>query len=222
MIDILGKIPRKVGIALSGGLDSIAIYDFLTRDGKREVVPIYFNHGTEHGKHARDFVTNHVNRHLERTKPGKTAHHVVSNYAPDNNHKRASESQEEYWRRIRYGFLDKVAEGDDIDVITCHHLDDQVETWLFSALHGTPKLIPYRRNRIIRPFLTTKKSELEGWCKRHDLEWIDDPSNKDTRFMRNFIRLDLMLKAKHVNPGIQKTIKKRVLKEFQLKHALKV
>ena len=219
MIHILGEIPRRVGVALSGGLDSIAIYDFLTRDGKRDVIPFYFDHGTEHGKQARNFVISHVNKHLSRIKPSFAAKTVTFNYASDNDSKRNNESQEEYWRRIRYAFLDETAEQYDIDIITCHHLDDQVETWLFSSLHGTPKLIPYRRKRIIRPFLTTKKADLESWCKRHDLKWIDDPSNKDTRFMRNFIRLDLMLKAKHVNPGIQKTIKKKVLAEFHMKHA---
>ncbi|MAG26512.1 tRNA lysidine(34) synthetase TilS [Candidatus Pacearchaeota archaeon] len=211
MINILGDIPRRVGVALSGGLDSIAIYDFLVRDGKRTVYPIYFDHGTKHGSEAYEFVVNFVDKY-------KSSHalqkHVITNQRI-NDAQQKNESQEEYWRRIRYSFLDDVANQYNINIITCHHLDDVIETWIFSALHGTPKLIPFKRNRVIRPFLTTKKEDLRSWCERHDLGWIEDPSNKNKRFMRNFIRSELMPKARHINPGIQKTIKKKVIKEFK-------
>ena len=93
-----------------------------------------------------------------------------------------------------------------------HHLGDQIETWIFSCLRGTPKLIPYRRNHIIRPFLLASREELISASKVD--KWIEDPSNADDKYMRNFIRHRLMLPVKVVNPGIEKTVRKLTLRDF--------
>ena len=74
----------------------------------------------------------------------------LTNIPTNNREKTSRESQEEYWRDIRYDWLERCTER---DVITGHHLDDCVETWVWSSMHGTGKIIPYSRNdRIFRPF----------------------------------------------------------------------
>jgi len=112
---------------------------------------------------------------------------------------------EEYWRRERYTFLEELG-----PVITCHHLDDCVETYIWSSLHGTPKVIPLTRNNVIRPFLTTRKQDLIYWCESHNVPWIEDESNKNSRYTRNYIRNELIPHALHVNPGLPKLVKKIV------------
>ena len=192
MIKITVPLPKQITVACSGGVDSMAVVDFLSR--KHEVTIAHFNHGTQHGQKAYQF---------------------VSEYCSDNNismvvgfcrsEKEKEESQEEYWRRERYDFFKDLG-----PVITCHHLDDCVETYIWSALHGTPKVIPLTRGNVLRPFLTTRKQDFVYWCESHNVPWIEDESNKNSRYTRNYIRNELMPHALRVNPGLHTLVKKIV------------
>ena len=192
MIKLTVPLPKSITIACSGGVDSMAVVDFLSR--KHDITIAHFNHGTKHGEKA---------------------HQFVANYCANNNmsmlvgfcrtEKLKQESQEEYWRRERYDFFKELG-----PVLTCHHLDDCVETYIWSALHGTLKVIPMIRNNVLRPFLTTRKDEFKSWCLRHEVPWIEDKSNQDTKYMRNYVRNVLMPQALHVNPGLHTLVKKIV------------
>jgi tRNA(Ile)-lysidine synthase len=156
----------------------------------------YFDHGTEFG--AKSFV-------------------FLNNYCNDNNipfvsakiseSKTKDQSWEEYWRIERYKFLHSF----DLPVITAHNLNDQMENWLFTSFHGTPRLIPYSNKNIIRPFLPTPKSEFYNWCQNKQVPYLEDPSNTNTCFMRNKIRHDILPEVLQVNPGFAKVIGKKVL-----------
>ena len=67
---------------------------------------------------------------------------------------------------------------------------------------------------VFRPFISTPKSKLLDWCKHKDVPFMVDPGNTDKKFMRSIIRHDIMPHARLVNPGIQKTFKKLVEKEY--------
>jgi len=99
-------------------------------------------------------------------------------------------------------------------VVTCHHLDDCVETWVWSSMHGTGKIIPYRRNGVIRPFRTTRKRQLELWAAMHNVPYLEDDSNADVCYTRNYIRHEMMPHVLRVNPGIHKTIAKKVRDDY--------
>jgi len=191
------NIPHEVTIACSGGVDSMAVVDFL-RNGGRTVHAAYFNHGTEFGERSELFLLDYF-----KVKDIKLTLGKITKDKP------AGKSPEEHWRDERYKFLDSLGET----VVAAHHLDDVIETWIFSALHGTPKLIPWTRNNVIRPFLLTKKEELIRWCIRsgHLVPHLEDPSNKDTKYMRNFIRHELVPKALRVNPGLHKVLYKKLV-----------
>lgn len=79
-------------------------------------------------------------------------------------------------------------------------------------MHGTAKVIPYRRNRVVRPFLLTPKADLVAWAERNSVPWINDASNVDTKYMRNYVRHELMPHALHVNPGLAKVVARKVEK----------
>ena len=194
MIKIIGKIPNKVYLACSGGIDSMAALDFL-RNGKKEVVCVYFDHGTTHSHEV----------WVELKK------YLISNgiefiYGKSNRDRRKDESLEEYWRDIRYDFLHSLP----FDIITVHHLDDVVETYLFSSFHGLSKLINYRKGNVYRPFLKTKKSYFRNWCDRRSIPFWDDKSNSDVKFSRNRIRHNIIPEVLKVNPGIHKTVSKLI------------
>jgi len=192
MIRLLNKLPRNLTVAFSGGVDSVAAVDFLSRN--HDVSCAFFHHGTDNSERALKFVEKFC---AERDLPLYLG--FIHRQKPDN------KSMEEHWRDERYKFLRKFE-----TVITAHHLNDCVETYIWSALHGDPKVIPYKRNNVLRPFLTTPKSELISWCERKGLSWCEDTSNDDDRYMRNYIRKHLVPHAYHVNPGIEKVIKRLV------------
>ena len=98
--------------------------------------------------------------------------------------------------------------------ITCHHLNDVAEWWIFSSLNGSGKLIPYENGDVIRPFLTTPKESLVSWCKRKSVPFVTDPGNKNLRFARSRIRNQIMPEALKINPGLLKVLKKKLINSF--------
>jgi tRNA(Ile)-lysidine synthetase-like protein len=200
MIKIQGKIPREVTVACSGGVDSMAVVDFLRRS--HDVTAFYFNHGTEHGFDAKDF--------LEKQYTGTNVQ-LVTRTLQDKEVPKDT-SQEEHWRNERYKWFHHL--GLQSQVITCHHLDDCVETWVWSSMHGASNTIPYRNISVIRPFRLTRKREFITWCHLHDVPYIEDDSNKDLRYTRNYIRHEMMPHVLRVNPGIHKMLKKKMIAEF--------
>ena len=196
MIKLQGKIPRKVYVACSGGVDSMAAVDFLKRN--HDVFVLYFNHGTHHGIKAMKLVNNYC---------ADNDIGFLTNTGIDRE-KHPKESQEEYWRSIRYEWLERCTER---QIVTAHHLDDCVETWVWSSMHGTGKIIPYSRNdRVLRPFRMTRKRDLELWANLNNVPYIQDDSNTDTCYTRNYIRHEMMPNVLRVNPGIHKTISKKI------------
>lgn len=194
MIHISDEVPRTVCVAVSGGPDSMAILDFLTRGG-RDVSVAHFDHGTEHGKDASEFVQKYCEEKNLKLFLSKA-----------NRSRIKGESPEEFWRNMRYELLFSI----DLPVITCHNLDDQVEQWVMTSLHGDPRLIPCSNRNIIRPFMTTTKQELISWCERKKVPYLVDPSNKSHKYMRSYIREEIIPRALYVNPGLYKVVKKKV------------
>lgn len=202
VIKIQGSISRKVNVACSGGIDSMAVVDFLMKN--HDVNLLFFDHGTETSKEAREFLAS-------RYEP--SIHYGGMNLEIGNitRTKKPSESWEEYWRIQRYEWFHSF----DEPVITCHHLDDCVETWIFTSMHGEGKIIPYANQNVIRPFRLNRKSEFENWSRRFNVPWIEDQSNQDTKYMRNFIRHEVMPKVLVINKGIHKVVAKKVEKDYE-------
>ncbi len=197
MIKLSMKLPNKIAIAVSGGADSMAALDFLSRSNK-EILALHYNHGTEHSSTAQNLVTQYCDR-----KQIKCVVDSLHDPVPK------GDSKEDFWRRCRYEFFEK--EAGDLPVITCHHLDDLVETWLFTSFHGEARLIPSQRGRYLRPFLITRKAVLEDWCIDKEVPYCYDPSNCDTTYMRNYIRHEVVPRALRVNPGLPKVLRKKIL-----------
>ena len=166
MIKLLGKVPNKIYLACSGGVDSMAALSFLNNK-KRNVSVAHFDHGTEHGIKAQDFVKEYCAKN-----------NIPLKVSSVSRKKMPSESREEYWRNERYAFFKSL----DAPVVTAHHLNDVAEWWVFSSLHGESKLIPYKNENVIRPFLMTSKQELIGWCNHHNVPYVKDPTNQNLLF----------------------------------------
>ena len=199
MIKLQGKLPREVYVACSGGVDSMAVVDFLRNN--HDVTVAFFNHGTKTSQIAGKFVASYCtenNLPMVYGVPENGSHHVIKGRSP-----------EDYWREQRYKFLHDI----NGPVITAHHLDDCVETWVWSSMHGTGKVVPYRNKNVIRPFRMTRKRDFQLWADLKNVPHVEDDSNTDTCYTRNYIRHEMMPHILRVNPGIHKTIMKKVRDE---------
>ena len=198
MIKVQGKIPREVGVAVSGGVDSMVILDFLKRN--HNVTAYHFNHGTKNADLFERFVR------------ASCAKMDVPIKIGDIKNKRCKgQSLEEYWREERYNWLRE----QDQTIILGHHLDDCVESYLFNMCNGKDYTIPYRHHNCIRPFRLNRKLDIVNWLKDNkNILWVEDPSNIDERFKRNYVRCHLVPTALEVNPGLYKVIAKRIKSEI--------
>ena len=181
-------------VACSGGVDSMAIVDFYKR-GLKNFKAAYFNHGTEQA----NIMEKHVENWCKENDVSFLTAKITSTIKP------AKLSPEEYWRNERYNWL--LSFG--VPVITAHHANDVAETWIFSAINGTPKLIQAKNGLIYRPFLTNDKVVFRKWCERHNVSWIDDASNNDIHFPRNRIRHNILPECMEINPGLIKVMRKK-------------
>jgi tRNA(Ile)-lysidine synthase len=195
MIKLACHIPIKVAVAVSGGRDSMACLDFL-RNGKKEITALHFNHGTSHAKDAQKVVEEYCSKWNVPLLIGKIG-----------GNPQHGQSMEDFWRKQRYEWFETT--GQDT-IVTCHHLDDAIEWWIMTSLKGNPKLIPVSRDKFIRPFLLTTRSDFESWAIRKGVQWAEDPSNSDTDYDRNYIRHTMMPHVLRINPGIQKTLTKLI------------
>ena len=167
----------------------------------RKVNLAYFNHDTAHSRKAEDFVKHYADQNNLNLEVGRVEG------------TKGKRSMEEFWRDERYSFFNSIKSN---FIITCHHLDDCVETWLMSSFHGQGKLIPYKRGEnIFRPFLMTSKKTIKDYAERKGVEYIEDPSNQNTNFMRNHVRKKVVPEVLVVNPGIRTTIRKKLIENFK-------
>ena len=193
LIKLQGKLPRELYVACSGGVDSMAALDFLSNN--HDVTIVFFDHGTATSREA----LNHVSVQAKKYDCGFM-------YGTISRAKRDDESQEEYWRNERYKFFHSI----NGTVVTGHHLDDCVETWVWSSMHGEGKIIPYANKNVVRPFRMTRKRDLELWADLKNVSHVEDDTNADTCYTRNYIRHEMMPNVLRVNPGIHKVIAKKV------------
>ena len=98
-------------------------------------------------------------------------------------------------REIRYDIFRKLLDKTDL-LLLAHHADDQAETVLYRLLRGAgtkglsgmPISRPLGLGGLFRPLLAFSRADLESYASIHGLEWIEDESNKDVSFDRNFLR----------------------------------
>lgn len=103
---------------------------------------------------------------------------------------------EAHARAARYQALAETIRPDEI-LLTAQHLDDQCETFLLALKRGSgpaglaamPERLPFGETELIRPLLGQTRKVLEAWANEHQLAWIEDESNQDDSYDRNFLRL---------------------------------
>jgi tRNA(Ile)-lysidine synthase len=110
-------------------------------------------------------------------------------------------------RDARYAALDQVAEENEIDwILLGHTRSDQAETVLMRVLRGTGLVglagIPRHRGRYARPLMGFTRRDTEAYCRQHELEFVEDPMNRDSRFTRVRVRHHWLPALRKENPQV--------------------
>jgi len=137
------------------------------------------------------------------------------------------ESLEEVARTARYTVLKESLIQDEI-LLTAHHQNDQAETLLLQlfrgagvqGLAGMPVISHFGLGQHVRPLLNESRQSLEGYAKENHLNFIEDPSNKDCAFDRNFLRNGILPRLRERWPSIDKTISRSAGIQAETKHLL--
>lgn len=110
-------------------------------------------------------------------------------------------------RNLRYDWFNTLLINNDYDyILTAHHLDDSLETFLinFTRASGLDGLtgIPQQNGNIIRPLLPFSREEIETFAKENKIEWREDSSNASDKYLRNKLRHEVIPILKELNPSL--------------------
>jgi tRNA(Ile)-lysidine synthase len=198
LLALTGPRPRVV-VAFSGGVDSTVLAHALLRARRRlgSLRLVHVDHGLQpaSGEWA---------QHCERTA-------LVTLKAKIQ--RRRGESPEAAARDARYELLAEAMQPGEF-LVTAQHRDDQVETLLLQLFRGAgvsglaamPAIADFGPGSIVRPLLDVSREQLEAIARKAKLRWVEDPSNADTRFSRNYLRQRVMPAIREHWVGVDKAL----------------
>jgi len=177
---------QSVVVGFSGGLDSTVLLhaaSCLATDVGLDLSALHVNHGLS--AHADDWAASCTKRCRELGIPLTILRVEVS---PN-----TGEGVEAAARGVRHSAL----AGHSADwILLAHHADDQAETVLHNLLRGAgvrgAAAMPESRARVLRPLLGLARDALLAYARSHRLAWIEDESNADRRYTRNFLRHEIL------------------------------
>lgn len=186
------SISKTVLVAFSGGYDSMCLLNVLLELNLHPIA-IHLNHNWR-GEESRQEEENCRKFCLE---------HCIEFYSetlPDSVKPTETEARE-----ARYDFFERCARKfNSKAVLTAHNADDNAETILYRIAKGTGieglKGISPVRGIYYRPLLTTYRTEIEEYCKKHNLTPNSDSSNENTKYKRNLIRKNILPELEKINP----------------------
>lgn len=209
----------RICIAISGGADSVALLlaTHAANTAKRDSLGIglsavHVHHGirADEADADRQFVEDlcvrlNIPLHLHHANvPARAAE--------------TGETIEEAARSVRYDyFRSLISSGQADSILTAHTLDDQAETVLMkllrgawteglSGIHPIVQVPAARPGKILRPFLCTRRAEIEAFLKERTQTWREDSTNADTGYTRNRIRHELLPQLRQYNPSLDQTL----------------
>lgn len=177
--------PGIYVIAVSGGVDSMVLLDLLSRQPGVQLAVAHFDHGIREDSD------------MDRQLVQKIAKKHSLPFVYDEG-KLGAGTSEATARKARYDFLHSVRQATGARaIITAHHEDDVLETAILNMLRGTGRkgLASLKStDLILRPLLHIPKADIRRYAEEHKLEWREDVTNKDTKYLRNYIRHKVLSK----------------------------
>ncbi len=191
----------RIGVAVSGGADSVALLFALKEMGCYSLTVLHANHGLRGTESDGDqeFVCSLA---WQLDLPVQTKRLTLG-----------AGNLEQEARNARYGWFQELMETGAVDRVAVGHTrSDQAETVLFRFLRGAgtsglAAILPVTKEGIFRPLLSLSRSEILTFLREKGISWREDSSNQDGRFARNRIRHQLLPQLKQEwNPAIEKSL----------------
>ncbi len=202
------KPGEIIGVACSGGVDSICLLHYLNSIKNEldcEIVAVNVDHGIRANSALdTEFVMQFCKNHGIRAYKFKGEAVKVS--------KEEGLTLEQAARKVRYGVFETlISRGLADKIALAHHMQDQAETVLLNilrgaGLNGARGMEPMRDGIYIRPFLATPKEEIMAYMDENGLEYVEDETNKDNTFSRNYIRNIVMPTLRKKFKGVDRNI----------------
>jgi tRNA(Ile)-lysidine synthetase-like protein len=212
--------PGKYVVAVSGGVDSMVLLQVLAGYPGIDLVVAHFDHGIR--------ADSSEDERLVKTSAERLGLSFFSEQGRlDRNTSEADA------RDARYAFLRRIQKQVGAQaIITAHHQDDVLETMIINMSRGTSRkglssLISHKT--LIRPFLHIPKHEILAYAQANNVQWREDSTNQDERYLRNYIRKHVMprlddharskLRSVHASIAIQNAAIDMLVKEV-MRHVL--
>lgn len=190
---------KRLLIACSGGLDSMTLCSLLLRSG-HDIALAHADFGLRGAESDQDrqFVESFCR---QQNLPFFTAKFDTKAFGSE-----MKLSLQMAARELRYAWFAELLQENQWDfLLTAHHADDNLETFLINLSRGTGidglAGIPAVHGKIIRPLLFFSRSEIESYAKQQGLDWREDSSNASDAYLRNQIRHDVVPILKTIKPG---------------------
>jgi tRNA(Ile)-lysidine synthase len=196
----------RVGVAVSGGADSVFLLEALRELAPRwnlQLSVLHVDHGIRGAQSRADaaFVKDladrlHLPFHLQ----------LADVPAIDDNLEQAA-------RNVRHAFFTELLSSGIVDrIATGHTRSDQAETVLYrvlrgSGLAGLSGILPVTKEGVVRPLLALDRGDIECWLRKRDIEWREDETNQDRSYARNRLRHEILpLLRATFNPRLDETL----------------
>lgn len=204
-LDIIAKYigkNDKTGVAVSGGADSVCLLHLLLSSpaaDKNNVVVLNVEHGIRGESSRRDseFVKKLCADYGVRFKG-------ISVNVPERR-KISRRSEESEAREARKEFFNGLLMSEEVDfILTAHNLGDRTEGVLMHVFRGCGIQglvgMTERDGKYIRPLINCSRAEIEDYVRKHGLRFVTDETNSDTRYTRNFLRIEVLPKIRERYP----------------------
>lgn len=188
-LNYLAEQRGRIVLGYSGGVDSTVLLDLFAKQATPKLITrtqvVHVHHG----------LSPNADHWSEHCASQCKARNLSFKLLKINAKAKKGESPEMAARTARYQAFSNFMDADDY-LLTAHHQDDQVETFFLQLLRGAgikglagmPVIKKLEKINIIRPLLEYSRSQLEKYAQENKLQWIEDESNFDTAFQRNFLR----------------------------------
>lgn len=188
----------KLLIAISGGVDSVVL-THLCKEAKLEFALAHCNFNLRGNESDAD------ESFVLQLAEDLDIEVFIQNFDTESFAKNEKLSIQLAARQLRYDWFFELSGQLNFDyILTAHHADDNLETFLINLSRGTGleglKGIPEVNQNIVRPLLSFSRDDIEDYAKTNHLKWREDSSNASTKYLRNKLRHDVIPVLKDINP----------------------